>query len=226
MIELLFNLFDIQHTTTNIDNFKIAFWSGLLYSLIIGILVALFTLYLEKRVSKNITKSQYEKETTVFLGRVITLLRLPKATMRSINAEEWLPTNYRELIKLISDNPIHVWESEGKKNYREMLKKCDIISSKYQDFLVASKELTLVLHMRLQDDVSSSISNAIPILGLINDFADFTESIKKGPSSAMPLPVIQVYNEIKVNEVVKVTDYKEKRQDLLNELNQFKHNLT
>lgn len=223
MIELLFNLFDIQHSPANIDNFKIAFWSGLLYSLIIGILVALFTLYMERRVSKKITESQYEKETTVFIGKVTTLLRLPNSSIENINAEEWLPTNYKELINLISDNPIHVWESEGKKKYQEILKKCDNISSKYQDFLVASKRLSLVLHLRLHGDTSSSLLNAIPILGLINDYEQYKAKLKAGPSAEMPLPVIVVYNEIIVKEEVK--DYKEKRQELLIEMEEFKCDL-
>ncbi|MGE7637615.1 hypothetical protein [Peribacillus frigoritolerans] len=224
MIELLFNLFDIQHSPANIDNFKIAFWSGLLYSLIIGILVALFTLYMERRVSKKITESQYEKETAVFLGKVTTLLRLPIVTIENSNAEDWLPANYKELILLITDNPIHVWESEGKKKYQEMLKKCDNISSKYQDFLVASKSLTLVLHLRIQGDTSTSIRDAIPILGLINDFEVYKAKLKTSPSAEMPLPIKVIYNEI--IEIEEVKEYKEKRQELLGELNKFKLNLT
>ncbi|PHF65982.1 hypothetical protein [Priestia aryabhattai] len=227
MTETLFDWFGITQSSTNYDNFKIAFWSGLLSTLLISILVGLFLLWLENKVGKKLMQSQHAKETIVFKGKVTTLLRLPPATVASIRAEEWLPSNYLELIKLISDSPIHIWKSEGKKDFQGLLQRCEKISNKYEDLLVSSKTLNLILHDELAKNASYSIHNAEPILGLINNFKEYTEEFKKGLSHKMPLPVIQMYEKFTKTNSNKelVTNYQQARQTLLIEIESLKKEL-
>ena len=220
MMETIFDWFGITQSSTNYDSFKIAFWSSLLSTLLISILVGLFLLWLENKVGNKLMQSQHAKETIVFRGKATTLLRLPPATAASIRAEEWLPSNHLELIKLIADSPIHIWKSEGKKDFHDLLQRCEGISNKYQDLLVASKTLNLILHNELAGNISCSINDAQPILGLVNEFKEYEEEFKKGPSHRMPFPVIEMYKKLTKDEANKklIENYKQKRQELLMEI--------
>ncbi|WP_230576822.1 hypothetical protein, partial [Bacillus rhizoplanae] len=176
MLNYLFELFGIQQTQANFDNFKIAFWSGFIYTLFCSILVGLFLMWLERRISKWISKKmeilkeeenkmlkkKWEDEEFDSLHKAFqsykkelnTYFSLPTVIIPDNHGLFWIPSNY---VKIINAYPPYI-TSEQKQNNRyvkfvNLFKKFNNITKLYEEFKIVSDDITFEINEKISENI-------------------------------------------------------------------------
>jgi hypothetical protein len=194
-------------------DFKISFWSGAIYTLLISFLVGIYLSYLEKRYDKRNEKRLNDREILVLVNKIRTIGKQPNIIHISPEAIKWVSTNLLDCIELISSSPIHIWKSNISTHYRNLLIHLENLYNSYEDFLVKSKELDLLLY---QVGIKNQGDKVI-ILGIFNKEADYVRRIKNAPSHEFPLPTYEAYTKIMDNQQIVVNDYLNNKVKVIND---------
>ncbi|HWO95891.1 MAG TPA: hypothetical protein VNM45_06080 [Bacillus sp. (in: firmicutes)] len=254
MLNYLFELFGIQQTQANLDNFKIAFWSGFLYTLLISILVGLFLMWLERKISTKVSKrldilhkqEEYfrtEKEFESFKQELSSYFSLPAVIIPSNDAEDWIPSNYIKIILGIRYSPyINIEKAQDNRYFKlvNLLKKCEKITAAHEEFKVVSRDLTYVIANKTSEhnykisNLSWDETKQLRELGI--DETDYISAetilalineFNEYPSHKKSSPAMRIYEGLKEDKLVndKIKQYIDKKMELFSCINDLKEEL-
>jgi hypothetical protein len=198
-------------------DFKISFWSGAIYTLLISFLVGIFLYFMEKRYDKRNIKRLNDREILILVNKMRTIGKQPNVFHISPDPIKWVSNNLLECIELISSSPIHIWKSNVSSHYSNLLIQLEKLYDSYEDYLVESKKLDLLLY---QVGIKNKGDKEI-ILGILNEEADYVRRLRNAPSHELPLPTYEAYKKIKDDQQsqIVVIDYLNNKSRMITDFN-------
>lgn len=131
-------MFGIANTPTNLDQFLIALYSGLISGMVTGLIVGLAIWIIQSRFAKRQVHQQSQREVATFRERLRLTLNQAQTTSLTVIIDE--PPLARAFANILADIPLELWK-DNVQEQQDFFKAVDNFQAAYADFITAKNKI-------------------------------------------------------------------------------------